>query len=61
MKNEPTCQPGAGEAGVHAGGSPAGRIRQFAAGRNIREEAVRPNLQAGCLPNRQAMTKVNPI
>ena len=46
-KNEPARQPSAGEAGVHAGESPAGRIRQFATERNVRDEAVRPNLQAG--------------
>ena len=56
-----TRQPSAGEAGVHAGASPAGRIRQFATERNIRDEVARPNLEAGCLLNWQAITEVNPI
>ena len=51
----------AGEAGSHAGESPAGRIRRFATERDVRDEAARPNLQAGHLLNRQAITKVNPI
>ena len=51
----------AGEAGSHAGGSPAGRMRRFTTERDVRDEAARPNLQAGHLLNRQAITKVNPI
>ncbi len=50
----------AGEAGSHAGESPAGRIRRFTTERDAREEAARRNLQAGHLLNRQAITKVNP-
>jgi len=59
--NEPMRQPSAGEAGVHAGASPADRIRQFAVERTIRDEAARPNLQAGWFLNWQAIMKVNPI
>ena len=57
-QNERTRQPSAGEAGVHAGESPAGRIRRFSAERTIREESVRPTLQAGWFLNWQAITKV---
>jgi hypothetical protein len=51
----------AGEAGSHVGESPTGRIRRFTTERDVREEVVRPNLQAGHLPNQQAITKVNSI
>jgi hypothetical protein len=51
----------AGEAGSHVGGSPTGRIRRFTTERDVREEAARPNLQAGHLLNQQAITKVNSI
>ena len=42
----------AGEAGSHAGESPAGRIRRFTTERDARNEAARPKPQAGHLLNR---------
>ena len=51
----------AGESGVHAGESPAGRIRRFTTESDVRNEAARPKPQAGHRLNQQAITKVNLI
>ena len=51
----------AGEAGIHTGESPVGRIRRFTTERDVRNEAVRLKPQAGHLLNQQAITKVNSI
>ena len=51
----------AGESGVHAGESPAGRMRRFTTESDVRNEAARPKPQAGHRLNQQAITKVNLI
>ena len=53
-----TC---AGEAGCHAGESPAGRIRLFTTESCVREEAVRPNPKARRGLNCPVVTTVNLI
>ena len=54
----PVC---AGEAGCHAGESPAGRIRLFTTESCVREEAVRPNPKARRGLNCPVVTTVNLI
>ena len=51
----------AGEAGCHAGESPAGRIRLFTTESCVREEAVRPNPKARRGLNCPVVTTVNLI
>ena len=51
----------AGEAGCHAGESPAGRIGLFTTESRVREEAVRPNLKARPGLNCPVATTVNLI
>ena len=51
----------AGEAGCHAGASPAGRIGLFTTESCVREEAVRPNPKARRSLNRPVATIVNLI
>ena len=54
----PAC---AGEAGCHAGASPAGRIRLFTTESCVREEAARPNPKARRRLNCPVVTTVNLI
>ena len=54
----PAC---AGEAGCHAGESPAGRIRLFTTESCVREEAARPNPKARRRLNCPVATTVNLI
>ena len=51
----------AGEAGRHAGASPAGRIRLFTTESWVWEEAARPNPKARPSLNRPVVTTVNLI